>query len=145
MKKLILTGTLVSLTLSPSYGAHNCCGACLYNINQTECTENCCQSTAATYTSLGNGVIRVETPEQLVTCGFTKADSNFVLCSTSTTYICDVGYYGTPTERKQTCTQCPDNGSTAGTGATSVTECYVTSGTDSTGTFEYTQPCYYSN
>lgn len=57
---------------------------------------------------------------------------------------CKPGYYLSGGD----CVACP-----AGTGVTTVdknkggiTSCYTsTGGTDSTGTFEYTQPCYYSN
>lgn len=72
------------------------------------------------------------------------------------TLLCDTGYYGTPTvtytERYgasfQGCYSCPSSGTTAGQGATAVTECYIPSGntfTDETGSGEFTGDCYYTN
>jgi len=63
-------------------------------------------------------------------------------------YQCKQGYYGTGAS----CTRCPSSGgvqgTTSGTGATSITECYIPSGSnfsDSTGKGTYTGNCYYSN
>lgn len=59
--------------------------------------------------------------------------------------ICPNGSYN-PTANNTYCTNCPQPGTTSGTSASdfdSVTDCYVLSGTDSYGTYEYTQKCYY--
>ena len=144
MKKLILASISILLGTAPSYGANNCCGACPYNTSQTECTKNCCKRVDGTYkTDLGNGVIHVQTFRTDVECGITAADKNMVTCHTSDRYICDSGYYGNPNSLDPTCTRCPSGGGTTGTGATTVTKCYVTYGSDSTGDFSYTQPCHY--
>lgn len=62
-------------------------------------------------------------------------------------FYCNKGYYKDDTR----CTRCPkyDNvyGTTSGSGATAVTQCYIASGvelSDETGTFTYTSNCYYS-
>lgn len=62
--------------------------------------------------------------------------------------ICDQGYYN---DTSGICLQCPSSGgihgTTAGTGATSITECYIpanTSLSDTGGTYTYTQDCHYS-
>ncbi|MBQ3039318.1 MAG: hypothetical protein IJD41_02030 [Alphaproteobacteria bacterium] len=65
----------------------------------------------------------------------------------SDTFACIQGYY----KDKMSCNRCPSSGGVYGTtkssGATSITECYIPSGTDfsdSSGTWEYDQNCYYS-
>ncbi len=62
--------------------------------------------------------------------------------------ICEKGSYKSGT----TCKPCPAdnsvNGTTAGTGATSATECYIAAGTSVkgiTGTYTYTNDCYYTS
>ncbi len=113
-----------------------------------------------------------------------KMDCNTGKCScktTSTTYACSAGYYGTATSSSAGCTKCPDNatcaggnnstfvcdkvyykwvntcrpcplsdngvrGTTASTGATLITDCYLPAGTafsDDTGSGIYTSRCYY--
>lgn len=63
------------------------------------------------------------------------------------TFTCIQGYY----RDKMECKRCPSSGGVYGTtkssGATSITECYIPSGTefsDSSGTWEYGQNCHYS-
>lgn len=146
MKKLILVSTAVLLGTAPSYGAQNCCAGCSHNISQTECTKNCCDPLNGTReTNLGNGVILVKTFRTDVECAITPDEQNIVECHVSEDYICDVNYYGNPNLSDPTCTRCPSGGQTTGTGATTVTQCYVNGGSDHTGIFSYTQACYYSN
>lgn len=64
------------------------------------------------------------------------------------TFYCNVGYY----KYGSTCSRCPSSGgvygTTASSGATAITACYLPSGTtgsDETGSFTYTSNCYYSN
>lgn len=95
----------------------------------------------------------------------------------TTTYKCASGYYGTATSASAGCTACPANATCAGgngstfickanyyksgaacqpcpnsgkstAGSTSITSCYLPSGTtfsDSTGSGTYSDKCYYSN
>ena len=63
-------------------------------------------------------------------------------CNASTSYRCAAGYYGSSSNGTSGCTRCPSNGNSAA-GSTSATGCYITSGSDSTGSFKYTQNCYY--
>lgn len=61
----------------------------------------------------------------------------------STTIVCSKGYYGSGTS----CAQCPGGGTTSTTGAASVTQCCLPSGTtfsDTTGSGVYTAQCCYS-
>ena len=56
---------------------------------------------------------------------------------------CNAGYYLSG----GLCLTCPSGGTSAA-GATSITSCYLPSGTtgsDSTGSYTYTSNCYYSN
>lgn len=72
-------------------------------------------------------------------------------CKSQTQVGCKAGYYGTPTQVNSGCSQCPKLGNVTGTtdgiGATSVTECYVTSGTfcDATGCGTCNGNAYYVN
>lgn len=72
-------------------------------------------------------------------------------CKSSSQVGCKTGYYGTPTKVGSGCTKCPNFGSISGTtngvGATSVAECYVTSGTfcDATGCGTCNGNAYYVN
>lgn len=73
-------------------------------------------------------------------------------CMKFTTYRCAVGYYGSTTDGASGCTRCPASGGVYGTtataGSTVITSCYIPSGSplsDSGGTFEYTENCYYKN
>ena len=68
-------------------------------------------------------------------------------CNGGKTFSCNKGYYKDGTS----CKQCPSSGGIAGTtknsGATSITECYLPSGTsfsDSYGSGTYTSDCYYT-
>lgn len=67
-------------------------------------------------------------------------------CNGGETFSCDKGYY----KSGNMCAQCPASGgiygTTAGTGATSITECYLPTNTtmyDGTGYYIMTQNCYY--
>ena len=64
---------------------------------------------------------------------------NYML-STCIKKQCAVGTYGDGI----TCTTCPSPG-TSSSGSTKQDDCYVTGGSDVTGTFKYTSNCYYKN
>ncbi len=55
------------------------------------------------------------------------------------TCSCDAGYY----QKGDACIKCPDNG-TSKAGATKITDCYVTTFKDDTGSGVYTSECYYT-
>jgi len=86
----------------------------------------------------------------------TSASSGCTKCPANATcgggngsgFICDKGYY----KNGAICARCPSSGGVYGTtadaGATSITSCYLSSGTtfsDNTGSGTYTSDCYYSN
>ena len=101
--------------------------------------------------------ITLECGERTYSCTCGDKSDTFTM---SGTLVCDTGYYGTPTytytERYGDyfagCYRCPSSGgvygTTAGPGATSVTECYIPSGntfSDDSGSGEYSGDCYYTN
>jgi len=81
------------------------------------------------------------------TSGCTKCPENATCAGgNGSTFSCAKGYYKDGTS----CARCPSSGgvygTTASTGATSITDCYLPSGTtfsDSTGSGTYTSNCYY--
>lgn len=77
---------------------------------------------------------------------------NTTTCATSTEYRCAVGYYGASTNGTSGCSRCPASGgvygTTASAGSTSITACYIPSGSafsDGTGAGTYTGNCFYKN
>ena len=98
---------------------------------EAQCTgcSNCTSDTS--WSSAGTGYEKKVTR----TC-------NCNTCNTSTSYRCAAGYYGSSSNGTSGCTRCPSNGNSAA-GSTSATGCYIISGSDGTGSFKYTQNCYY--
>ncbi|MDE6481639.1 MAG: hypothetical protein K2L25_02345 [Alphaproteobacteria bacterium] len=112
-------------------------GTCT-NISGTECVcSNNCKDVAWTAGNTGY--------EYSVQCGSA--------CDATKKYRCAKGYYGTSTNGTSGCTRCPASGGTYGTtasaGATSITSCYLPSGSsfsDSTGSGTIVGGnCYYKN
>ncbi len=67
---------------------------------------------------------------------------------TSTSYRCAAGYYGSSTNGTTGCTACPNGGTSVAGSNTSITSCYLPTGTkfsDTSGSGEYTENCYYKN
>lgn len=113
-----------------------------YNTCELNCTgcTNCISDTSWSYYSAGY--------EKFVT-----RTCNCNTCQTSTTYRCASGYYGTSNILGTSgCNSCVTatgiSGSTSVAGSNSlITNCYLPttySVTDSTGSWRYSQPCYYS-
>ena len=64
-------------------------------------------------------------------------------CTATTQYQCAANYYGSSTNGTSGCSPCPNSGKSPA-GSTAATGCYITSGTDTSGAFNFdgTQ-CYY--
>lgn len=83
--------------------------------------------------------------------GYQKYTERYCDCNTcneTTSYRCANGYYGTTLNGSTGCSACvPFGTSTAGSNSL-ITSCYLPTtyaGADPTGTFSYSQNCYYSN
>lgn len=70
------------------------------------------------------------------------------VCMERTQYRCAAGYYGSSINGTSGCTRCPSSGGVYGTSVADsnikITDCYMTGGSDDTGTFTYTSKCYYT-
>lgn len=68
-------------------------------------------------------------------------------CKATNSYRCKAGYYGSGSSSSN-CTLCPADGAAGGgstAGSSLITKCFVNSGSDTTGNYDYTEPCYYKN
>ena len=110
------------------------------------CTGTSCRNCKTT-TSTRNGVITTTTATMLSNCPTGLTGTITCSCRRTYSYKCAAGYYGQPKSSLMgQCTECPGNGTSA-VGSTSITSCYLPSGTscsDTSGTCTYTSNCYYS-
>lgn len=110
------------------------------------CTGTSCRNCKTT-TSTRNGVITTTTATMRSNCPTGLTGTVTCSCSRTYSYKCAAGYYGQPKSSFMgQCTECPGNGTSA-VGSTSITSCYLPSGTscsDTSGTCTYTSNCYYS-
>jgi len=116
-------------------------GCCVNNNLMEDCTPQNCQPSSWASSSTG-----------YETRTYRECNLTLTACLKSTEYRCAVGYYGSSSNGTSGCTRCPSSGgiygTTASAGSTSITSCYIPSGTsfsDSTGSGRYTSNCYYSN
>lgn len=170
MKKLLCPGVILLVGLSSAYAIPMCndgdsCRGFAWNTKHATfvCPDTCkcgtkthtcvqpcgvalCMPLDGTWTTVSDGYEKKVDKEctnnyELGTCERTE----------STSYRCAAGYYGRTVNGTTGCTRCPSSGGVYGTsaaGSTAITSCYIPSGTtssDGTGTFEYTEDCYYTN
>lgn len=123
---------------------------CTNTLTFTTCVKTCngtCTNCSDTdWTAAGTGYERrIEATCNTLTC----------ICTKKTQYRCANNYYGSPSNNITGCTKCPDSGySVAGMNA-DITRCYITGGSDASGTFVFdhgqgssyidNNRCYYSN
>jgi len=81
-------------------------------------------------------------------CYIMGCKTGMVVADGKTSCVCNIGYYGTTTTG---CTRCPPEGGiyglTAAKGKTKKTDCFFPAGMsikDTSGTYEYTEDCYYT-
>lgn len=121
-------------------GYGECTAADLGN-NYYECQCNCSNCTSdTTWSAAGTGYQKKVTR----TC---SCSSGSPQCTTSTSYRCAAGYYGSSSNGTSGCTKCPDSGNSS-EGSTRVTSCCLPSGSafsDTTGTGSFTAQCCYTN
>lgn len=127
-----VTITGCSNTLSFTTCVSTCNGTC------TNCTDTNWTASNVGYQSRVNATCNTST----------------CVCTKKTEYRCADNYYGTPTGNLSGCTACPNNGMSAAGLNSAVTSCYITGGSDASGTYVFDQgrpsffnndKCYYSN
>lgn len=156
MKKLFTVLVLYNIMyIQYAPAAPNCCPPCSLEIGATNnydssCTNsNICNCRSTSTTNSTSHVITTTNKFFSTKC---IGNTAYASCTSSLpTYSCEQGYYGRPTSSLSGCTRCPSSGgvygTTASSGATDITECYIpsgTSGSDSSGSFTYTGNCYYT-
>ncbi len=128
MKKYIMVGAFSIWITGGAYAADNCC-QCIWTIDDTrlyapECTQNsfCLGCSGQIVSTIINGV-----------CTPSCIGGN-----------CEPNQY----KNLRECIDCPDGGTTGSNiGGDAITDCYLPAGTtrsDETGTYKYTDKCYYS-
>ncbi len=154
MKKLVIA--LMAIWLAPTAGhaaltpvGLGCCmGNLYYNCEDLECTyngrtryfTNCGRCSDSSRTLVMNGPYSPCGPNAKV------LDASYGECVQSLIVLpdeCAAGTYG----KRGLCTLCPEPGTSAAA-STVITDCYVPAGTgdtDTTGKWEYTADCHYSN
>lgn len=110
----------------------------------TPCT-GCTDCTSTSWTTALNGIHQSQTLARCI-------DECSNTCEKTTAYRCLDGYYGTPTNTTTGCYKCPTSGGLSGTSIPgqnlNINECYFPRGrsvTDSSGTYQFTSNCFYSN
>ena len=114
---------------------YNTCVASI--IGGDDCDGTCDNCESTDWTTIGVRQVRT-----IATC---NTDTCF--CAKRQETRCLAGYYGTGglSLTGPSCTECPSPG-TSTVVTTQITGCYITGGSDSTGSYSFSpSPCYYSN
>lgn len=153
-------GTSISEPISHGKQYEETCGY-VYPDCVQECT--CCKTSPQYRCTCDSGYYVKDQGTSSCSCVACPKNST---CTSATNFTCNDGYEknvaGTGCRQiacpagqylnGTACTDCPTGDLAAGTtinitsikGATKITECHATGGTDSTGTYFYTMPCYYT-
>ncbi|MDE5615400.1 MAG: hypothetical protein K2I81_01020 [Alphaproteobacteria bacterium] len=123
--------TLTDQTEKPSdcqtqfagYTYKTCCGTC----------SNCSDSA---WTTVSGNIKMQQRTKRTCDCGTCK--------DTGTEYRCTAGYYGPAISSTSTCSRCPSQGTSETGNNSRITSCYITSGSDTSGSYSFESPCYYS-
>ncbi len=136
------TAQLITQTMDVAMGTYSA----TYNSCSADCSGGCpdCESTNWSVPNLLNVSKRTLAQCNEITCQ----------CSKETVYGCAAGYYGKPTSLTPSagtgCNRCPQNSDdgqygTSDIGSLISASCYITSGTDTTGSYSFDPPnCQYS-
>ena len=117
---------------------------CSNEVTYYECQEPC--------TGCNNCVSDTDWSEPILNTGVQQKATRKCVCNTCNAtyeYRCVPGYYGSPTGTSMSdtiCTSCPSQGTSAAA-SKYITQCYEPTGTthnDNSGTFSWTNNCYYS-
>lgn len=105
-----------------------------------DCDGTCTDCESTDWTSDGIG----REAKTVATCNTDTCE-----CSKMSSRRCIAGYYGLAFPQFGStgtgCTRCPSPGTSVAGDNRTITKCYSTRGSDATGTFEYTQNCYYTS
>lgn len=118
------------------------CGTKTFNTcvqDSSPCDGTCTNCTSDTRWSISRFDTGVES-RTTKTC-----NTSTCKCLSSTEYRCTNGYYGTATAASNNCVECPGSGSSLAGSNDSITNCFVTSGKDGTGAYDYEPFCYYGD
>ncbi|MDE6481825.1 MAG: hypothetical protein K2L25_03350 [Alphaproteobacteria bacterium] len=145
MKKIMITALLIG-ALATGYSF-----AAVGDLEMTICAPTGTSCSLCTSYKCNSGYYGTATS---ALSGCTKCPSNATCAGgNNSTFKCNKGYYKNGTS----CSLCPffsipnnmiQTGTTSGTGATAITECYIPSGSefsDTSGSGSYTGDCYYTN
>lgn len=153
MKKLVIALAVIGLAPMPGYAldyiGKNCCIGTDYGTCQEfECTYGGTTRYFTNCSKCSDSSRTLEMKGSYEPCGPNAEvlDVSYGECVQSLIVLpdnCAAGSYG----KRGLCTLCPEPGTSAAA-STVITDCYVpagTGGTDTTGKWEYTADCHYSN
>lgn len=131
------TSKTTSTSSCPSISYDTCLMA--GGITIPDCDGTCTNCSSTNWVSNGIGAQKKTT----ATCNTATC-----MCMKSTSYRCASGYYGSGKTvsgaSSPDCTACPNSGKSVACDNSDITKCYATGGSDASGTFSYTQNCYYT-
>ncbi len=114
---------------------------CPAEIKNCVCVQNCDTPTTCNATNCTSGAWTAHGTGYETRNYRHCSDSS--TCSSSTQYQCAAGYWGSSVNGTSGCSKCAVPG-TSPAGTTTQTGCYVTSGSDTSGQYNYTDKCYYN-
>lgn len=153
----VLTGcsNIICMCDRNSYKSSSGCKECENDLWATPDTSTLHTNTSCEYCATDKLKISKSVAPGVYITACDTCPSN-ATCDGTTTFKCNVGYYGTAT-----CERCPYDmnfmdvnshgptfGTTASIGKTAITDCYIPSGNeyyDNTGNFKLTSNCSYTN
>ena len=116
-------------------------------------TQATCECICSNCSSTGWSALR--TGYEVSYTRYCDCSSGTAKCITNTKYRCAAGFYGSSSNGTSGCSQCKpfatysgNYAATSAAGSTSITNCYIPSGTspsDPTGKYQFTQNCYWTN
>ena len=150
MRKIICLALIVEIGLmmgGPGWACSYVSAGCTTSPLSSTCTNNTetcdlCEAKSGVYYDNSCTTRRVES-QWVETCSNGAGTPSMGCKCTDTNIVisCSPNCYKSSASG---CSACPDDGKSLGLNST-ITSCYVTSGRDTSGTFEYTEKCYYTN
>lgn len=149
MKKIIIVTVLGLVGGGRAYAANCPVPGCQLASPDSSCIRSDCCSSVTTGPNASGIMQTVTTKLEVAGVGCPTSGTYSCICSTGVaTYFCAPGYYGKSNAiGTGGCTRCPDGHTSAGGNGTTITSCYIPSGTsfsDDTGSGTYTNDCYWA-